>query len=83
MNTAKQILDDLCQIVDKLPVVKKKYLLFPLGSGDHPGIIEAKKNPLYFCQEDTTGTITGCIEWDMPETNEAPEFFHPYKLGSL
>lgn len=70
MTRSKEILDALNRCIDDIKPPKKQYLIYPLGAGDHPAIAEAKRNPFYRCQEDTTGTITSCLFMDDPEEEE-------------
>lgn len=70
MTSSKEILDKLNKCLDGIKPLKKQYLIYPLGFGDHPAIVEAKRSPFYRCQEDTTGTITSCLLMDDPEEED-------------
>jgi len=70
MSSSKEILEALNNCLDGIKPLKKQYVIYPLGMGDDPAIIEAKRSPFYRCQEDTTGTITTCLFMDDPEEEE-------------
>jgi hypothetical protein len=81
MTSSKEILAALNRCIDDFKPPKKQYLIYPLGAGDEPAIVEAKRNPFYRCQEDTTGTITSCLLMDDPEEEgRMPVSFPPYPL---